>query len=91
MEGRLDIEDLVRLSTTLDELYNKAGFNAKAIYGMLRKAALEHSRLLEVLLFKGPGNFHVLKILVWNMSIAAKRIFQTLCSMTHDRLLACQL
>lgn len=32
-------------------------FNNKAKYGMLWKAAMEHTRLAELLLFKAPGSY----------------------------------
>lgn len=61
MDARLEKEHLVKSLTVIGELYNQAGLNNKAKFDMLRKVAMNYTRLAELLLFKGPGNYHSLK------------------------------
>lgn len=64
MEARLDFSDLLKSLATLDALYNKAGFNDKAKYGMLKRAATGNSRLADYLVIKGPSTYDSLKLVI---------------------------
>lgn len=60
MDARFEKEDIVQSLIVIEELYNQAGFSDKVKFGMLRKAAMDHTRLTEFLLFEGPGNYQSL-------------------------------
>lgn len=47
MDGRLDKDNLIRLLSSMNEIYDKAGYNDKANYSILKKAAMEYARLSE--------------------------------------------
>lgn len=70
MEAHIDGGELIISLLRLDKMYTKAGFNDRAKYGMLGKAAMEHNRLLEFLLLRGPATHDALKETfsehVWN-------------------------
>ena len=61
---RLDFSDLSNSLHTLCHMYEKAGFNDRAKYGMLRKAAMEDVRLADFLVLKGPTCFSTLKEMI---------------------------
>lgn len=61
MDARMDIKNLIKSLSFMDELYGKAGFNDKAKSGTLRKVATEHVRLVEFLLSIVPGSYETLK------------------------------
>lgn len=61
MQARLDGGDLIVSILYLDEVHTNAGFKYREKHGMQRKAAMEHNRLSEFLLFKGPITHEALK------------------------------
>ena len=61
VEAKLDFKDLLSSLHKLCEMYQNAGFNERAKFGLLRKKAMENTKLSEFLLIKGPHTFDSVK------------------------------
>lgn len=61
MDASFDKDDLVKSLFCIDKVHDKARFNDKAKCRTLRKAAIEHARLLKFLLIKMPIFYKALK------------------------------
>lgn len=51
----------------MNEAYNKAEFYGKAMFGMLHKSEMEHTRAAEFTLFKRLKNFQSTKNTIWKI------------------------
>ena len=63
-EGRLDPTDLTKSLRDLDNLYQNAGFNDKAKFGLLSQACMNVPDLVQLTIFKAPENYEDLKNMV---------------------------
>ena len=61
VEARLDFKDVSSSMSSLCEMYQEAGFSECVKFGLLRKRAMENTKLSEFLLIKGPRTFDSLR------------------------------
>lgn len=61
MDASLDREGLMKSLTYRAKMYDKAGFDCKAKFGMLRKADMGHAHLPEILHFNAPVTYEAVK------------------------------